>query len=67
MKKTQYFLETVPQAWSGMRQLHAAGCSLMPSKDQIKPIGSFAQAIKAMQQARKIYRKAYSCQHCCKA
>lgn len=67
MKKTQYYLETVPQPWSGMRQMHAAGCSLMPAKDKIKPIGSFAQAINAMQEARKTHRKAFSCPNCCKA
>lgn len=67
MKKMEYYLETVPQAWSGLRQLHAAGCNLMPTKDQIKPIGRFTHAITAMQEARKIHRKAFSCHHCCRA
>ena len=67
MKKTTYYLETAPQAWSGMRQLHAAGCQLMPGKEQVKSIGRFSRALKAMQEARRIHRKAFSCQHCCKA
>ena len=67
MKTTQYFLETEPRSWSGQRQLHAAGCGLMPEKSQIKPIGRFSQPIEAMKEARRIYRRASSCHHCCKA
>lgn len=67
MNKTQYYLELAPQSWSGQRQLHAAGCMLMPAENQIKPIGRFTLAVQAMQEARKIHRKAFSCHHCCKA
>lgn len=67
MKTTIYYLETASQPWSGMRQLHASGCSLMPAKDQVKPIGRFARALQAMQQARKIHRKAFGCHHGCRA
>ena len=67
MKATEYFLETAPQSWHGQRQLHAAGCTLMPAKELVKPIGRFARAMLAMQQARKIHRKTCSCQYCCKA
>lgn len=41
MAKVRYYLETEPQAWSGIRQMHAAGCSLMPGKNSSKPWGHF--------------------------
>ncbi len=66
MAKKKYYLETEPQSWSGVRQLHADGCSLMPTQTAVKPIGSFTKAISAMMQARKIHRRAGSC-ICCKA
>ena len=54
MKSIEYYLEIQPQPWSGRRQLHADECRLMPAKDQLKPIGKFAQAAKAMTEARAI-------------
>ena len=67
MQNRTYYLETAPQAWSGQRQMHADGCSLMPDKDGVRPIGRFARAVSAMQEARKIHRKAFSCHLCCRA
>ena len=65
-QEKEYYLETEPQAWSGLRQMHAAGCALIPANDQVKSIGRFAQSRQAMAAARRIYRRASSCYHCCK-
>ncbi|MDZ8117664.1 hypothetical protein [Pontiella agarivorans] len=67
MAKVRYYLETEPQSWSGVRQMHAAGCALMPEKKQLKALGAFATALNAMSEARKIYRRANGCSCCCKA
>ena len=67
MKATEYVLETAPRSWSGLRQLHADGCALMPAKEQVKSIGRHPRAANAMQQARRIHRKTFGCHHCCKA
>ena len=67
MELTEYYLEISPQTWSGIRQLHADGCRVMPEKDQLKSIGSFERAVRSMTQARRIHRRAQGCAHCCKA
>ena len=61
MRKITYYLETPPQAWNGIRQMHVGGCGLLPEKEQVKPIGAFTRAITAMSEARKIHRRAGSC------
>lgn len=66
MQAKEYYLEATPQPWSGTRQLHAAGCALMPSMEKVNPLGSFTRPIAAMAEARRHHRKANGCYHCCK-
>ena len=67
MSKKRYYLENSPQSWSGVRQLHSVDCTLMPARNDVKLVGSFGRAVAAMQEARKIHRKAVGCYSCCRA